>query len=103
MDLKYVDFSFKVKSSAIKILKAKQGVNLKYIFEYLSSLNLKSSDHKRHYISEIEPMYISIPQSDTQDFAANLFSVIDEKINIEIEILKLLTEQKWYFLQQMFI
>ena len=36
MDLKYVDFPFKVKSSAIKILKSKAGVNLRYVFEYLS-------------------------------------------------------------------
>ncbi|WP_221412070.1 restriction endonuclease subunit S [Empedobacter brevis] len=40
MDIKFVNFPFKVKSSAIKILTAKPNVNLKFIFEYLSFLNL---------------------------------------------------------------
>ena len=103
MDMKYVDFSFKVKSSAIKILKSKQGINLKYMFEYISFLNLKSSDHKRHYISEIEPMYIPIPRREYQDFVANLFSAIDKKTETEFSYYNLLLSQKQYLLQQMFI
>ena len=51
MDAKYVSFPFKVKSSAIKILTAKPNVNLRFMFEYLSYWELKSEEHKRHYIS----------------------------------------------------
>lgn len=29
---KYVDFDFKVKSSAMKILKPKEGINIKYVY-----------------------------------------------------------------------
>lgn len=50
MDMKYVNFSFKVKSSAIKILTPRPKVNLRYMYEYLSFLGLASDDHKRHYI-----------------------------------------------------
>jgi type I restriction enzyme S subunit len=60
MDIKFVDFLFKVKSSAIKILTTKTDVNLKFMFEYLSFLFI-SNDHKRHYISEIERMKIHCP------------------------------------------
>jgi type I restriction enzyme S subunit len=102
MDLKYVDFPFKVKSSAIKILKSKQGINLKYVFEYLSFLNLKSSDHKRHYISEIEPMCIFIQKSDIQNLIANLFSRIDKKIESELSYHDLLLSQKQYLLNHLF-
>lgn len=63
MDAKYVSFPFKVKSSAIKILTAKPCVNLRFMFEYLSYLELKSEEHKRHYISEIASLVIEIPSS----------------------------------------
>ena len=61
MDAKYVSFPFKVKSSAIKILTAKLNVNLRFMFEYLSYLGLKSEEHKRHYISEIASLVIELP------------------------------------------
>ena len=103
MDLKYVDFPFKVKSSAIKILTSKQGVNLRFIYEYLSFLKLTSTDHKRHYISEIEPMCISLPKVDIQNNTANILAILDKKINLEIKQYDLLVKQKKYLLQQMFI
>ena len=103
MDLKYVNFPFKVKSSAIKILTAEQGVNLRFIYEYLFFLKLTSTDHKRHYISEIEPMYLSIPEIDIQNNTANILLILDEKINLEVNLYDLLVKQKKYLLSQMFI
>jgi hypothetical protein len=61
LDSKYVTFKFKVKSSAIKILTPKHGANLRYIFEYLQYKDMISTEHKRHYISEVEPMEICYP------------------------------------------
>ena len=52
LDCKYVDFSFKVKSSAIKILTAKNKELLRYTFEFLKYLDLSTEEHKRHYITE---------------------------------------------------
>ena len=103
MDVKYVDFRFKVKSSAIKILTAKPNVNLRFVFEYLSFLNLQSTEHKRHYISEIEPMYVALPDTNVQNNIANFLTAIDEKLTLEMNILKLLTQQKKYLLQNLFI
>ena len=48
MDLKYVTFPFKVKSSAIKILTPRQNIDLYFIYEYLLYLGLVSEEHKRH-------------------------------------------------------
>jgi type I restriction enzyme S subunit len=103
MDVKYVDFPFKVKSSAIKILTQKPDINLKFIFEYFIFLNLQAGGHKRHYISEIEPMTITIPKKDLQNKIADFLSTIDQKIELELAILELFTKQKQYLLQQMFI
>ncbi|SPZ83485.1 EcoKI restriction-modification system protein HsdS [Sphingobacterium multivorum] len=103
MDVKFVDFLFKVKSSAIKILTAKPNVNLKFIFEYLSFLNLSSNEHKRHYISEIEPMEIQLPNYIQQKHVANFLSSIDDKVKTEFEIHMLLIKQKQYLLANLFI
>ncbi len=44
LDCKYVDFPFKVKSSAIKILTAKNKELLRYTFEFLKYLDLSTED-----------------------------------------------------------
>ncbi|WP_448099503.1 restriction endonuclease subunit S [Polluticoccus soli] len=103
MDMKYVDFPFKVKSSAIKILTPKPNVNLRFVFEYLIFLNLQARGHKRHYISEIEPKTITLPNTNTQNSLAKILLTIDQKIEDESAILNLYTKQKQYLLQQMFI
>ena len=103
MDTKFVNFPFKVKSSAIKILTAKSNVNLKFMFEYLSFVGLSSVEHKRHYISEIEPIEISLPKHHKQNQIANILLGIDEKIKMESDIYTLLTRQKLYLLQNLFI
>lgn len=103
MDMKYVDFPFKVKSSAIKILTPKPDMNLKYVFEYLSFLNLTSSNHKRHYISEVESMPIYISEVYIQNTFSNLFSALDKKIEFEFHYYDLLLSQKQYLLRQLFI
>jgi type I restriction enzyme S subunit len=103
MDIKYVDFPFKVKSSAIKILTPKPNVNLKFIFEYLIFLDLQAGGHKRHYISEIEAKTIALPDLNKQNSMAKILSTIDQKIELETAILNLFTKQKQYLLQQMFI
>lgn len=54
LDCKYVDFPFKVKSSAIKILTAENKELLRYTFEFLKYLDLSTDEHKRHYITETQ-------------------------------------------------
>jgi type I restriction enzyme S subunit len=103
MDIKYVNFPFKIKSSAIKILTARTKVNLKFMFEYLAFLNLTSSEHKRHYISEVETMSVIMPTYINQYSIANTLSKFDEKIKLEVKLAQKLQQQKQYLLQNMFI
>ena len=104
LDCKYVDFPFKVKSSAIKILTVKNGYSLRYVYEYLNYLNLETTEHKRHYISEIEPMMIAYPtdKKKINDFN-NMMSSLERKIEIENKYLQSLLAQKAYLLINMFI
>lgn len=58
----YVDFRFKVKSSAMKILKpANDNVNMRFAFEVLKSIKYQVGDHKRHWIGEFINFEVIIP------------------------------------------
>lgn len=62
---KWVDFDFKAKSSAMKMITSsdEQRFNLKYIYYWLNTLpsGLVDSDHKRQWISEYAQKRIPIP------------------------------------------
>ena len=103
MDVKYVSFPFKVKSSAIKILTPKTDVDLYFIYEYIQYLGLVADEHKRHYISEIEPISIAYISFNEQCKISNTLRSIDKQIENANSILFLCNKQKQYLLSQMFI
>ena len=103
LDCKIVDFPFKVKSSAIKILTATSSVNLRYVYEYLRYLDLNTEEHKRHYIAEIEPMAIELPGKAVIDAIAILFSKLDSCKQLAERDLELLKSEKAFYLNSLFI
>lgn len=103
MDSKFVDFSFKVKSSAIKILRAKDSFDTYFIFEYITYLRLSSEEHKRHYISEIELRYLDIPDYGTQLKTTSTLRCIDKNITNANRINELYLMQKQYLLSNIFM
>ena len=65
---KYVDFKFKVKSSAMKILHINQELVLpKYIFYRLQTINIDHSTHKRYWIQQYSKIKITIPTIPEQE------------------------------------
>ena len=48
---KWVDFPFKVKSSAMKIITTTKIVQLRYLFHFMGNLNFTSNEHKRLWIA----------------------------------------------------
>ena len=66
-DSKLVDFPFKVKSSAMKILQVKEDINIEYIAMFMSITRLISDTHKRYWISEYSKIEIPIPPQNEQD------------------------------------
>mgnify|MGYP004712302137 FL=1 len=103
LDMKFINFPFKVKSSAIKILTPKPKINLKFIFEYLYFLGLSAKSHKRHYISEIETIEIRFPSNNYQKYVTDFLSDIDLKIKNETEMHSLFIKQKQYLSASLFI
>lgn len=75
---KYVDFEFKVKSSAMKILRAKEGVaDTRFMFYLLQTLNVNSKQHKRYWISEFAPLQIPLPSLPIQKRIAEILDAAD--------------------------
>lgn len=80
LDNKYVDFPYKVKSSAIKILTSKNSFNLRFSYELLNITHIEQAGHARHYISIVQPTRIMAPKLDEQNKLALLFTQIDNLI-----------------------
>lgn len=86
---KFVDFQFKVKSSAMKILKAKEGIaDTRYMFYLLQTLNLDSEQHKRYWISKFAPLQIPLPPLATQKRIAEILDAADALKRKDQELLK---------------
>jgi len=63
--IKYVDFPFKVKSSAMKILRA-HDVDVKYLFYYMQTIECNHTTHKRYWISDFSQKLIALPPLNEQ-------------------------------------
>lgn len=103
LDCKYVDFPFKVKSSAIKILTAKNKELLRHTFEFLKYLDLSTEEHKRHYIAETQNQGIILPSEQMVKTIAHIFSTLSLRMETAVKQRNVFEKQKQYLLRQMFI
>ena len=103
MEVKYVDFPFKVKSSTIKMLTPQSGIDLYFMFTLLKSLDLQPEGHQRSYISILEPMEVNIPCYEEQTIASRIFRLLDKQIEKEQQLLHKILDLKSSLLQKMFI
>ncbi|MGN8474837.1 restriction endonuclease subunit S [Helicobacter pylori] len=90
-DSKMVNFPFKVKSSAIKILSLRDNnqADLKYIYEKLTLLKHQVTDHKRYWIDEFSNIEILLPPLNEQAAIANILSDVDRYLcSLDALILK---------------
>ena len=100
-ETKYVNFPFKVKSSAIKILSSNK-CNLKLIYELIKMIKFNAESHKRYWISEYQYLEIKIPKSiEEQKKIAGLLSLIDEDIENLKKQLELRKQQKKGLMQRL--
>lgn len=88
-DIKFVDFPFKVKSSAIKMLKPNSNqINLKYFYYLLKFINFKPTSHQRHWISKFSQFEIDIPNKNFQDKVVQILDIIIKIIQTKTYQLK---------------
>ncbi|CAM1351033.1 restriction endonuclease subunit S [Tenacibaculum ascidiaceicola] len=76
---KYVDFSFKVKSSAMKILKAeKDKADIRFLFYLLQTIKINNEQHKRYWISKFSKIKILLPPLAEQKRIAAILDEADK-------------------------
>lgn len=101
-DSKFVNFPFKVRSSALKILVPKsENINISYLYESLKSINYQCSEHKRYWISEYQHLKIPIPPLSEQQKIADILSTVDAKIDIIDQQIKETQELKKGLMQRL--
>ena len=75
----YVDFRFKVKSSAMKILHINTDLVLsKYIYYLLQTIHIEHSTHKRYWIQQFSKVKVDIPPIPEQE---RIVSQIEESLS----------------------
>lgn len=80
--IKYVNFPFKVKSSAMKILKTKAGINIKFIYGWMQVHPYAVGEHKRNYLSEYQYLDVKLPDLSEQNRITSVFDVWDEYLEL---------------------
>jgi len=90
----FVNFPFKVKSSAMKILKPTSDlVNVKLVFYFMQTVHLKSETHKRYWISEYSKLPIPLPPEKEQQLIFDKIEALVTDIDKGIESLKTAQQQ----------
>lgn len=79
---KYVDFPFKVKSSAMKILTIKDGLSIVFAYEAMQLIKFTVGGHERHWISKYSCLTIDIPDIEEQTAIAEVLSAADREIDL---------------------
>lgn len=79
---KYVDFPFKVKSSAMKILTIKDEFSIVFAYEAMQLIKFTLGGHERHWISKYSCLTIDIPDIEEQTAIAEVLSAADREIDL---------------------
>ncbi len=86
-DSKLVDFPFKVKSSAMKILKVHKDIDIEYVASFMSITRLIGDTHKRYWISEYSKLEMPLPPYKEQKRIINRIKLLLNRLDTIIECL----------------
>ncbi|MBD9497313.1 restriction endonuclease subunit S [Ensifer sp. ENS01] len=78
---KLVNFPFKAKSSAMKILKPRsKDTNIGVVYELMQTVDFLMTDHKRYWISEYQKIEVRVPKPNEQSAIAAVLSDMDAEL-----------------------
>ncbi|MGY0836378.1 restriction endonuclease subunit S [Aerococcus urinaeequi] len=99
-----VDFPFKVKSSAMKILyRSNDNHNHTFLFYLLKNIKYEPQAHERHWISLFSNFKVKVANDFEQEKIGSLLGKLDNKIIFQQRKLEQLQNMKQVLLQNMFI
>jgi len=99
----YVNFPFKVKSSAMKLLSLRSGdEDFYFVYNTLKNIKYIPQSHERHWISKFSEFDVSVPSYEEQAKIGGYFKQLDILIKLHQRRLELQKETKKSLLQKMF-
>ncbi|MDF2314493.1 restriction endonuclease subunit S [Lactiplantibacillus pentosus] len=99
----YVDFPFKIKSSAMKLLSLNDNSdNFYFMFNTLKNIKYVPQSHEPHWISKFSSFEIYKPSQEEQQKIGSFFKQLDATIALHQRKLEKLQELKKGYLQKMF-
>lgn len=102
---KFVDFLFKAKSSAMKMLNTARDmdVDIKFVYETMKNIRYRVENHQRHWLSVFSKITIKIPSISEQRAIASYFTNLDSQITLQTQRLEKLKQIKSACLDNMFV
>ena len=92
---KWVDFNFKVKSSAIKILTSKNNAkyNIRYLYHIMQTITYKPTDHSRQWIEKYSKFLVPIPPLEVQE---EIVRILDNFTKLTAELTARKKQYEYY-------
>src|SRR5690554_491027 len=105
LDIKFVDFPYMVKSSAIKILtiRNERKDNLVFAFNLLNATKIELIEHARHYIGVVQTTNVLTPNIEEQQKIGTYFQKLDQLITLQQTQIEKLQNIKKACLEKMFV
>lgn len=101
----FVDFPFKVKSSALKILTlSNEHDDITFFYGVLKNIKYKPENHERHWISKFSKFIILVPTNTIEETKiGKILKIIDSLITLHQHKIDNLKRLKRALLQKMFV
>jgi len=93
----WVDYNFKVKSSAMKMLRPKDNVNFRYIYYTMKCINFVPGGHQRHWISKYSQFEVPLPPLSEQNRIVDILDTFTSSIdNLKQQIAQRRKQYEYY-------
>ena len=98
----WIDYNFKVKSSAMKMLRPKKDVNFRYVYYSMCGINFVPGGHQRHWISKYSQFEIPMPALLEQNRIVGILGTFTASIDNLKEQIAQRRKQYEYYRDQLF-
>jgi len=93
----WIDYDFKVKSSAMKMLRPKSKENFRFVYYAMLGINFVPGGHQRHWISKYSQFEIPIPSLSEQERIVGILDTFTSSIdNLKEQIAQRRKQYEYY-------